>query len=130
MDIGKTNEDYTYYDGFEDCGEVTITTSDGKFPVYHIWEAYFTDIFDNPPLDGLGWHGFTRDCNEFTGVFDFYYEKDTDYIISNPKEYLDDILDHNGKKFRFEDTAEVYKIIVAMLRHAVENNVNIVMTYF
>ena len=133
MVIGKANEDYTYYKGFEDERMVSITTSEEVFPVYHIWEAYFTGIFEKPSLDGMGWCGFTRDCNEFKGVFDFdsfYYGEGEEYIITTPKEYLDDMLQYKGKKFFADEVYEVYDLVEKMLRHAVENGVNIVMTYF
>ena len=100
------------------------------FPNYHIWESYFTDIFSHPPLHGMGWHGFTRDWQQDEGVFEGLLYAHDAYIITNPKEYLDDMLQYKGKKFFADEVYEVYDLVEKMLRHAVENGVNIVMTYF
>ncbi|MGN8714027.1 hypothetical protein [Hornefia butyriciproducens] len=37
---------------------------------FHFWEGYFEDIFGAPILSENGWHGFTKDYNEFDNAFD------------------------------------------------------------
>ena len=126
MDIGQTtNDNYTYYKGYEPEPDILLSVPYTNFPTLHMWDGFFYDIFRDPPLHGLGWTGFTRDYNQFEGAF----ENEEQTLIPNPKEYLDDILQYKNNKFFADEVYEVYDIVVSMLRHAVENGVNIVMTY-
>jgi len=117
MDTGTMNDNYTYYKGYEFDYEIILSVPDTDFPTLHMWEGYFYDIFQNPPLHGLGWEGFTRDIHQCEGAFDGHEQT----LIPNPKEYLDDILQYRDKTFRFEETPEVYQLIVELLTYAVEN---------
>lgn len=55
MDIGKTNDNYIFYEGYE--GEPEIILYIPNETTIHIWEGYFDDIYDTPSLDGKGWIG-------------------------------------------------------------------------
>ena len=118
MDIGQTtNNNYTYYKGYEPEPDIILSIPTTDFPSLHMWDGFFYDIFRDPPLHGLGWTGFTRDYNQFEGAF----ENEEQTLIPYPKEYLDDILQYRNKKFRFEETPEIYQLIVELLTYAVEN---------
>jgi len=106
-----------YYTGYEPEPEIILSVPDTDFPTLYMWEGFFYDIFRDPPLDGKGWNGFTRDLQQCEGGFDL--EEQT--LIPNPKEYLDDILQYRDKKFDFSKTPEVYHLIVELLTYAVEN---------
>ena len=110
-------DNYTYYTGYEPEPDIILSIPTTNFPTLHMWDGFFYDIFRDPPLHGLGWTGFTRDYNQFEGAF----ENEEQTLIPNPKEYLDDILQYHDKKFRFEETPEVYPLIVELLTYAVEN---------
>ena len=83
----------------------------------HIWEGYFSSIFDDPPLHGLGWHGFTRDYQEEKGAFDFANVQEE---ILNPMEYLEDILQYKDKNFKWKEEKESFDLIVDFLKYAIE----------
>jgi len=117
MDTGTMNDNYTYYKGYEIDDEIILSVPDTGFPTLHLWDGFFRDIFRDPPLDGKGWSGFTRDMHQCEGAFDWHEQT----LIPNPKEYLDDILQYKDKKFQFSKTPEVYPLIVEMLTYAVEN---------
>ena len=67
MGIGKTSDNYTFYEGYE--GEPEIILIIPNEDILHIWEGYFDDIYDTPSLDGNGWKGFTRDYHQMEGIF-------------------------------------------------------------
>lgn len=117
MGIGKT-DNYKFYEGYEDEPEVEFSTNAENMETLHIWDGFFADIFCEPALDGKGWHGFTRDYNQCEGAFDEYGEA----VISNLQEYIDDLKIYENRKFRFEETKEVYELICSWLTEAQKNN--------
>ena len=117
MDIGKI-DNYKFYKGYEDEPEIEFSTSCENMETLHIWDGFFMDIFGEPSLDGKGWHGFTRDYNQCEGAFD----DDGEAVISNLQEYIDDLKIYENRKFRFEETKEVYELICSWLTEAQKNN--------
>lgn len=117
MGIGKI-DNYKFYEGFEGEEEVEFSANDENMETLHIWEGYFSDIFCEPSLDGKGWLGFTRDYNQCEGAFD----DDGEAIITDLQEYIDDLKIYENRKFRFEETKEVYDLICAWLTEAQKNN--------
>ena len=120
MDIGKITDNYRYYEGFE--GEAEIVLRIGNNFTVHIWDGYFDDIFNSPPLDGNGWTGFTRDYHELKGAFS---SGTVDPVEIDPEEYLEDILRYKEKPFAFEETAGAFDTIVDALRSSAENKVKV-----
>ncbi len=120
MDIGKfiNNDMYCEADLCDD--EIVLSSKENPELNLNIWEGYFCDIFEHPPLNGLGWRGFTRDYHEFKGAFSS--ENDSKTEIENPREYLEDLLQYVGKKFRMEESYEVLKLIISFLQYAIETN--------
>ena len=82
MDTGTMNDNYTYYKGYEIDDEIILSVPDTGFPTLHLWDGFFRDIFRDPPLDGKGWSGFTRDMHQCEGAFDWHEQT----LIPNPKE--------------------------------------------
>lgn len=117
MGIGKI-DNYKFYEGFEGEEEVEFSANDENMETLHIWEGYFSDIFCEPSLDGKGWHGFTRDYNQCEGAFDVCGEA----VITNLQEYIDDLKIYENRKFKFEETKEVYELIYFWLTEAQKNN--------
>lgn len=114
MDIGNPKNNYTFYDGYE--GEDKIVLWLDNIQAIHIWEGYFDDIYDTPLLDGKGWKGFTRDYHQFEGVF-----SDEGGIVQiNPMEYLEDLLLYREKSFDFDETLDVFNLIVSLFERAIE----------
>ena len=116
MGIGKI-DNYKFYDGYGYEPEVELTTNIETMETLHIWDGFFMDIFGEPSLDGKGWLGFTRDYNQCEGAFD-----DGEAIITDLQEYIDDLKIYENRKFRFEETKEVYDLISAWLTEAQKNN--------
>ena len=89
----------------------------------HIWKGHLRDIFGKPRLDGMGWHGFTLDYQEDkrTAELDGCEIKDID-------EYIDDLLEYKDKGFEYEETNEVYCLMLDFLQYAKENNLTVVGT--
>lgn len=119
MDIGNLKNNYTYYEGYEDeCKIVLCIEADQAI---HIWEGYFDDIYDTPTLDGNGWKGFTRDYHQFEGVF----SEDGGITEIDPSEYLEDLMLYKEKTFEFEETTEVFNLMVSFLEEAIKQGVNV-----
>lgn len=116
MGIGKI-DNYKFYEGYGYEPEVELSTNIETMETLHIWDGFFMDIFDEPSLDGKGWHGFTRDYNQCEGAFDDVGEA----IITDLQEYIDDLKIYENRKFRFEETKEVYELIYTWLTEAKKN---------
>lgn len=119
MDIGNLKNNYTYYEGYEDEGKIVLCIEADQ--AIHIWEGYFDDIYDTPTLDGNGWKGFTRDYHQFEGVF----SEDGCITEIDPSEYLEDLMLYKEKSFEFEETTEVFNLMVSFLEEAIKQGVNV-----
>ena len=119
MDIGNLKNNYTYYEGYEDEGKIVLCIEADQ--AIHIWEGYFDDIYDTPTLDGNGWKGFTRDYHQFEGVFSEY----GGITEIDPSEYLEDLMLYKEKTFEFEETTEVFNLMVSFLEEAIKQGVNV-----
>lgn len=119
MDIGNLRNNYTYYEGYEDEGKIVLCIEADQ--AIHIWEGYFDDIYDTPTLDGNGWKGFTRDYHQFEGVF----SEDGGITEIDPSEYLEDLMLYKEKFFEFEETTEVFNLMVSFLEEAIKQGVNV-----
>ena len=119
MDIGNLKNNYTYYEGYEDEGKIVLCIEADQ--TIHIWEGYFDDIYDTPALDGNGWKGFTRDYHQFEGVF----SEDGGITEIDPSEYLEDLMLYKEKSFEFEETTEVFNLMVSFLEEAIKQGVNV-----
>ncbi|MBE6791328.1 MAG: hypothetical protein E7535_09105 [Ruminococcaceae bacterium] len=120
MDIGNLKNNYTYYEGYEDEGKIVLCIEADQ--AIHIWEGYFDDIYDTPTLDGNGWKGFTRDYHQFEGVF----SEDGGITEIDPSEYLEDLMLYKEKSFEFEETTEVFNLMVSFLEEAIKQGVNVI----
>ena len=119
MDIGNLKNNYTYYEGYEDEGKIVLCIEADQ--AIHIWEGYFDDIYDTPTLDGNGWKGFTRDYHQFEGMF----SEDGGITEIDPSEYLEDLMLYKEKSFEFEETTEVFNLMVSFLEEAIKQGVNV-----
>ena len=119
MDIGNLKNNYTYYEGYEDESKIVLCIEADQ--AIHIWEGYFDDIYDTPTLDGNGWKGFTRDYHQFEGVF----SEDGGITEIDPSEYLEDLMLYKEKSFEFEETTEVFNLMVSFLEEAIKQGVNV-----
>ena len=121
MDIGNLKNNYTYYEGYEDEPEIILTINEASEFKIHLWEGYVDDIFSNPVLDGKGWRGFTRDIHQMEGAF----SNKGGLSEIKPKEYLEDLLLYKEKTFNFEETADVFSLIVSLLEKSIEEGVTV-----
>jgi hypothetical protein len=120
MDIGMLKNNTKYYDGFESDTEITLSIVENPEYNIHIYEGYFSDFFGSPEFNCKGWNGFTRDYNQMERTFG-----EDDYIISNVKEYLDDLLIYVDKKYEDEDTFQCYILLRKFLEYAINHNYHI-----
>ena len=125
MDIGKI-DNYKFYEGYEDEPEIEFSTKEEDMETLHIWDGFFDDIFREPSLDGNGWNGFTRDYHQCEGAFDDYGEA----VITDLQEYIDDLKIYESRNFNFEETREVYKLILDWLNKAYQNNCSVKVKFF
>ena len=51
------------------------------------------------------------------------YANGGDTVKINPKEYLDDLMLYKDKSFDFEETAQVFNLMVTLFEKAIENGV-------
>jgi len=117
MSTGKIKNNYKFYKGFEDEPEIEFFTIDREMTTLHIWEGYFGDIFDNAPLHGLGWHGFTRDYQQLEGAFAFGADAT---VITNLKEYYDDLKYYKNTDFELDNTKKVYELLCSWFEEVME----------
>ena len=106
MNIRGLLERLKNYDGIEDELEVILSNNEEEL---HIWEGYFSAIFDNAPLEGK-WRGFTRDYQEDKGA----YGSEGRVFLIDVEEYLEDMLQYEQCVFT-QDTREVYESIKSLL---------------
>lgn len=124
MDTGRLKNNNSFYAGYEDEGEVTLSLKDLPEYCIHIWEGYFEDIFGKPlPYNG-GWSGFTRDYQECKGAFG----SEAFEYIQNISEYLSDLGQYEGRSFQYEETGDCHRLLIAFLRLAKEKKSSIVVT--
>ena len=125
MDIGKT-DNYTFYEGFEGETEIELSSNNQDMETLHIWDGFFWDLFGDPSLDGKGWNGFTRDYNQFEGAFG----DDSEAVISNIDEYIDDLKIYKNRKFDYEKTRDVYNLLLSWLNKAKATGSTVTVTVF
>ncbi len=133
MDIGKlkNNKEFSEWEhmyetemGYIYDSEIILLLKENPEFNIHIWEAFFDDIFDKPPLNGIEWRGFTRDRNEYIGVFS--KKSGNKMEIQNLEEYFVDLLEHNEKEFDFAETRDVFNLMVDFLRYAIATGQTVV----
>lgn len=115
MDIGTLVNNTIFYKGFEDEPEIELFIDDKMEYNIHIWQGYFGDIFREPPLNGKGWNGFTRDFHQLERT---YKKKD---VIIDINEYLNDLYIYDKRTFEFEESRECYELICYFLEYANKN---------
>ena len=88
----------------------------------HIDEMYFGDVFGNPIFNNKPWVGFTRDYQEITGGW-----KDASEI-EDIDEYIYDMLRYKDRERRmgWEETPEVFNLIIDFLTYAKETGQTVV----
>ena len=117
MDTGKIKDNYTFFEGFDDEPEIVIEAEKTNMQTLHIWYGYFDDILRKPNLDGNGWSGFTRDYHQCEGAFG----NDSEGIITNLSEYLNDLELYRNCKFDYDETRNVYDLLYSWFKDAIKN---------
>ena len=125
MDIGKT-DNYTFYEGFEGETEIELSSNNQDMETLHIWDGFFWDLFGDPSLDGKGWNGFTRDYNQFEGAFG----DDSEAVISDIDEYINDLKIYENREFKFSNTRDVYNLLLSWLNKAKATGSTVTVTVF
>ena len=125
MDIGKT-DNYTFYEGYDDEPEIELSSNNQDMETLHIWDGFFWDLFGEPSLDGKGWNGFTRDYNQFEGAFG----DDSEAVISDIDEYINDLKIYENREFKFSNTRDVYNLLLSWLNKAKATGSTVTVTLF
>ncbi len=119
MDTGKLKNNYEFYKGFEGEGEMVIIVENHEEYNLHIWEGYFSEIFQRARIEN-GWSGFTKDYQECIRTFST--EK---YTIINLEEYINDLKYYEN--FEYDaDTRKVLLLIIDFLNFANQNSLNVI----
>ena len=112
MAIGRTIDNFKFYNGFEGETDVIFQSNITRF---RVWEGYLDDIFAHPPLDGKGWSGLARDYNQMEGPFlNGLGEVD-------PKEYLDDLKTYTREQFDDPNDKELLFELIGFFQSAVDH---------
>ena len=106
--------------------EPDIILSLKESPEYnlYIWEGYIGEIFEDPIFTDKNWVGFTRDYHEGVGAWEDVTE------IENVDEYIWDMLRYKDRKFDWEETPEVFNLIVDFLAYAKQTGQTVVVEVF
>lgn len=121
MDIGMLKNNRIYYEGYEGEPEIILTVV--EIPDYnlHVWCGYLEDILQEPPLDGTGWKGFTRDYHLLQGIFS---EKSEPVTLDIP-EYVHDLENYKEKILRYEETKDVLNLMIEFLQCVSEHKMSV-----
>ena len=119
MDIAKLKNNNKYCAWWPEPDIILSLKENPKFKLY-IWDGYFVEIFGNPIFDGNPWVGFTRDYQEDVGGWEDATE------MQDIDEYLTDILRYKDKEFEYEETPEVFNLIVDFLTYAKQTGQTVV----
>ena len=122
MDISRLKNNEQYFIDYVSAHEVTMWLKESPEFNLHIGEMYFGDVFGNPIFNNKPWVGFTRDYQEFTGGW-----KDASEI-EDIDEYIYDMLRYKDRERRtgWEDTPEVFNLIIDFLTYAKETGQTVV----
>lgn len=113
-----------FYLGFEGEEEVILGIKGAPEYGIHVWDGYFNDILGSPVFSPEGWTGFTRDYQEFIGAWG-----DSSYAeISNPSEYLEDLLRYRDRPHKFGESADVLELLIHFLEWAVSTGKTVVIS--
>ena len=122
MDITKLKNNWEYYDdSYYVPDEITISIKEEPEFNIHIEEGYFHDIFHgNAPMDGKGWHGFTRDYLERVGGWENVSE------IGDIDEYLNDLMKYLQAGFSYKESPNVLNLVIDFLTYAKETGQTVI----
>lgn len=115
MDISNN---YKFYEGYEGEQEVVFQLVDDNNISIHIWGGYIDDIMNNQPGNEEDYkNGLSYDWNNLEGA----YSTDNEKII-DVNEYYKDLLRFEKVQFEYEETKEVYGLLLSFLEDAINNN--------
>lgn len=117
MGTGKIRDNYTFFEDFDGEPEIVLEAENTDMQILHIWDGYLDDILREPNLDGNGWLGFTRDYHQCEGAFG----DNSEGIITDITEYIDDLKLYADRKFDYDDTKDVYNLLYSWLEEAIKN---------
>ena len=121
MDISIFKNNRTYCAMWPEPDVILSIKENPEFNLY-IWDGYFVKIFGNPIFGNENWVGFTRDYQEITGGWEEASE------IENIDEYIWDMLRYKDREYDvlWEDTPEVFNLIIDFLTYAKETGQTVV----
>ena len=115
MDISNN---YMFYKGYEGEQEIIFQFVDDNNMSIHIWGGYIDDIMNNQPgTDDDYKKGLSYDWNTLEGPY-----SDNNKEIINIDDYYNDLLRLKDVQFKYEESKEVYNLLLLFLNKAMENN--------
>lgn len=115
MDILNNSK---FYEGYEGEQEVIFQLVDDNNTSIHAWGGFIDDIMNNQPgTDDDYKTGLSYDWNTLEGPY-----SDKDNKIINIDDYYKDLLRFEKVQFKYEETKELYKLLVYFLKSAKDNN--------
>ena len=125
MDITRFKNNRQYYnDSYVVATEIILSIKGTPELNLHIDEVYFDDMLAFAPMGGSDWKGFTRDFHEGKSAWECFGDNKAD--ISDIDEYLTDILYYTDKLTKYEETTEVFDLIVDFLTYAKQTGQTVV----
>ena len=124
MDIGKlkNNKEFSAEKICPEYVEPNIILSMKESPEFNlfIWDGYFVKIFGDPIFTDKDWVGFTRDYQEDVNGWDRATE------IENIDEYIWDMLRYSEREYSWQETPEVFNLIIDFLTYAKETGQTVI----
>lgn len=115
MDIFNNNK---FYEGYEGETEVIFQVLGDNNTSIHLWNGYIDDIMNHQPgTEDDFKNGLSRDWNTLEGPY-----SDENNNVIDIDDYYNDLLRFAGVKFKYEETKEVYDLVMYFLKQAKENN--------
>lgn len=109
---------YKFYEGFEGEQEIIFQIVEDNNTSIHLWEGYINDIMNNQPgMEDDYKIGLSHDWNSLEGP----YSNDSKKTI-NVDDYYKDLLRFQNVQFKYEETKELYELLLIFLKYAKDNN--------
>ena len=121
MDIGRLKNNKQYCAWWPERDILLWLKENPEFNLCICYD-YFAEIFGKPIFNGEPWVGFTRDYQEDKGGWETASE------IENIDEYIWDMLRYKGREYSqlWEETPEVFNLIIDFLTYAKETNQTVI----
>lgn len=119
MDILKNNNQY--YKEFEGEPEIIFQIKEQTDLNIHVWDGYIDDIMYNQPKTEEDYkYGLSHDWNCCEGPYDNKVDIDSNL-------YYEDLQRFKNVNFEYDETKDVYELLLKFFEYVVSNNFSVEM---